>query len=85
MFVDLKYTFSNSALGPNNYVLGINIPDLTPQDNSTIAIPMANQCNLNRVRSDYNICERASIGHPNPLDALRYYDQILAKSIIVVA
>lgn len=76
LFADPRFTSRNAALAPEPWVYAVN-GDLSPQDH-IVAPSRAVACSLNRDRTDVFQCERASVGHPNPVGALKYAEAIVA-------
>jgi microsomal dipeptidase-like Zn-dependent dipeptidase/lysophospholipase L1-like esterase len=69
-FANPLFTTRNAVFAPDPWLWGIN-GDSTPQDN-LVAGSRWTACNLNRTRTDLEICKRASIGHPNARGAQEY-------------
>jgi lysophospholipase L1-like esterase len=75
-FASPVFSRQNAVFATNPWLWGIN-GDSSPQDN-LVAGSRRTACNLNRSRTDLEICKRASIGHPNAKGAQEYAKAILA-------
>ncbi len=75
-FADPGFSRQNAVLASDPWLWGIN-PDHSPQDD-LVAGSRRVACNLNRARTVFEVCEAASIGHPNPRGAQEYAEAIIA-------
>lgn len=75
-FASPTFSKRNAVLAPDPWLWGINA-DSSPQDN-LVAGSRRVACNLNRSRTNLDICKRASIGHPNVRGAREYAKAIVA-------
>jgi hypothetical protein len=69
VFANPGFTGQNAVFASDTLLFGINL-DMSPQD--PVAATRKTACQLAGVRTDEVVCERASIGHPNPTGAQRY-------------
>jgi lysophospholipase L1-like esterase len=74
-FIDPDFGEEHASMTPVPYVWGMD-RDANPTDDLTPFRRDVCRWGLGRSGADYFVCERASVGHPNPAGAARYADRI---------
>ncbi|TAN64162.1 hypothetical protein EPN18_00590 [bacterium] len=66
----------NAVFAPNPWIYGIHA-NLTPEDSPAVSGPRATACFAAGNRTNFEVCTRASVGHPNADGALAYANAII--------